>query len=141
MVFQNFNGFKYMRDRLKTPLRIVVRKTDSDPSYDNLGNLIKSDPEVYEVEEPLQLATSNTANNFGTTYPNSDGGVVPVNTIFWISKQFHRLPKGTLVIDLVHSITYQVVEVTDNPVSGLSYYALKNTDDSKGSDEDLLPNN
>ena len=141
MKFQSFDGFKYMRDRLKTPLRIIVRSSDSDPIYDSVGNLVKPDPKVYEVEETLQLATSNSAANFGTIYPATDGGTVPMSTVFWISKQFHGLAKGTMVIDLVHSKVYRVIKSTNNPVSGLSYYALENTDDSKGSDEDLLPNN
>jgi len=141
MPFQSFNHFSFMLDKLKTPLRVLVDNVDNEPQYDDTGKLIPTAPTAYDVEEPLQLATSNTASNFGTSYPHSDGGAVPISTVYWISQAYHYLPVNTKVIDLTRHITYRVTQSTDNPVSGLTYYALENTNDTKGDDEDILPNN
>lgn len=118
-MFQNFNNFDFMFNRMAQKLTIT---TTSSGGYDDEGYPIKSEDSSVEVNEPL----FNTQNP-NTSYTNTDGGQYPTSQLYWSSKH-SEFDKGTKVTS-EKGITYEVTAKSEDIGAELTYYTLKKVGD------------
>ena len=118
-MFQNFNQFGFMFDRLAQPLKVYV---PVDGKKRNKLGLPATSDDAYE--KPLSVTEPIVSNsNPNLTYHNAGGGQVSVGELYWTSKH-DGYPLGTKV-QTSDGHEYKVISHGLDMPAGLTYYQVQ----------------